>query len=52
MLSTFGTFWIGEALGVAWPGADLVLFPLGALFLIAGLIAAALARRAAVEGAA
>jgi uncharacterized membrane protein len=52
MLSAFGTFWIGEALGIAWPGADLVLFPLAALFLIAGLIAAALARRAAVEGAA
>ena len=48
MLSAFGTFWIGEALGIAWPGADLVLFPLAALF----LIAAALARRAAVEGAA
>jgi uncharacterized membrane protein len=52
MLSAFGTFWIGEGLGVAWPGADLVLFSLTALFLAAGLIAAALVRKAAVEGAA
>ncbi len=40
MLSAFGVFWTGEGLGVEWPGADLMLFPLAALFLVAGLILA------------
>ncbi|HEX6512341.1 MAG TPA: hypothetical protein VF157_08585 [Chloroflexota bacterium] len=33
MLTTFGTFWAGEGLGVDWPGADLVILVLLALFL-------------------
>ena len=37
MLSSFGVFWTGEGLGVAWPGADLFLLPLAAIFLLAGL---------------
>jgi Ca2+/H+ antiporter, TMEM165/GDT1 family len=37
MLSSFGTFWIGEGYGVDWPGGDL-----SALGLIAGFLAAAL----------
>lgn len=37
MLSAFGVFWTGEGLGVDWPGADLILLPLAALFLSAGL---------------
>jgi len=44
MLSAFGVFWTGEGLGVEWPGADLALFVLAALFLGAGLLAASLAR--------
>jgi uncharacterized membrane protein len=28
MLFTFATFWLGEALGVPWPGGDLFLVPL------------------------
>jgi Ca2+/H+ antiporter, TMEM165/GDT1 family len=31
LLSSFGTFWTGEAFGIAWPGADLSV-----LFLVAG----------------
>ena len=49
MLSAFGVFWIGEGLGAAWPGADLALFPIAALWLAAALLGAALARKAAVE---
>jgi len=33
MLSTFGTFWAGEGLGVEWPSADLSIMPLLGLYL-------------------
>ena len=49
MLSSFGVFWTGEGLGVPWPGADLAIVAFAALFLIAGLGAVTLARRASVE---
>ena len=49
MLSAFGVFWTGEGLGVAWPGHDLALFVFAALFLGAGLVASALARRPVME---
>jgi uncharacterized membrane protein len=45
MLSAFGVFWTGEGLGIEWPGHDLALFLFAALFLAAGLLAAAIARR-------
>ncbi len=45
MLSAFGVFWTGEGLGVAWPGHDMALIAFAALFLAAGLLASALARR-------
>jgi uncharacterized membrane protein len=44
MLSAFGIFWTGEGLGVAWPGGDLAIVALAALFLGVGLAAAAVAR--------
>lgn len=40
MLSAFGVFWTGEGLGVEWPGHDLALIGLAAMFLAAGLAAA------------
>jgi uncharacterized membrane protein len=49
MLSSFGVFWTGEGLGVPWPGADLAIVAFAALFLMAGLGAVTLARRASVE---
>ena len=44
MLSSFGTFWIGEGYGVDWPGGDLSV-----LGLIGGFLAAALASLWAVR---
>lgn len=42
MLSSFGVFWTGEGLGVSWPGADLSLLGLVAIFLITSLATASL----------
>ncbi len=42
LLLAYGTFWAGEALGLAWPGGDLFLLPLFAALLVAV--------RAAIEG--
>lgn len=50
MLSAFGVFWTGEGMGVDWPGADLILLPLAALFLLAGLLLARLARSSLERG--
>jgi uncharacterized membrane protein len=37
MLTTFGTFWAGEGLGVAWPGEESALLALGAVYVLAAL---------------
>jgi uncharacterized membrane protein len=46
MLTSFGTFWTGEGLGIAWWGADLSLLLLAAFYLAvsAALVAAARVR--------
>jgi uncharacterized membrane protein len=49
MLAAFGIFWTGEGLGVAWPGADLVIVAFAALFLAVGRAAVVLARRPSAE---
>lgn len=53
LISAFGVFWLGEGLGFAWPGADLVIIPLAVGVLTASLGAVRLARSsAAARGAA
>jgi uncharacterized membrane protein len=47
MLSTFGVFWTGEGLGIAWPGGDLALLAIGLLFLATAAGTAIAARRLA-----
>jgi len=38
LLTTFGTFWAGEGLRVNWPGNDLSLLWLAAVYVAAGLV--------------
>src|SRR2546430_171915 len=38
LLGSFGAFWIGEGLGVHWPGADLLILGLAGGFLILSLL--------------
>jgi uncharacterized membrane protein len=42
MLPAFGVFWIGEGLGITWPGADLSLIVFAAAFLAHGVASAEL----------
>ncbi len=45
LLSAFGAFWLGEGMGLDWPGGDLSLLFLSAAFLIVGLLTVPLCRR-------
>ncbi len=47
MLSAFGVFWVGEGLGLAWPGHDAAIVAFAAVFLAAGGVGVSLARRRA-----
>ncbi len=38
MLTTFGTFWAGEGLGVQWPFADAFILALAAIYLLASFV--------------
>lgn len=44
LLSAFGTFWVGEGLGVAWPAEDWSLVGLTVGFLLVALLAVPLCR--------
>ncbi len=44
LLSAFGTFWLGEGIGVDWPGADWSLLGLVAWYLLVALAAVRLSR--------
>ncbi len=46
LLSAFGSFWAGEGLGIAWPGADWSILGLVAAFLALALVTVPLCRRA------
>lgn len=52
LLSAFGVFWTGEAIGIAWPGADLAIIVFAAVFLGTGSAAIGLARGFGWRGAA
>jgi uncharacterized membrane protein len=49
LLSSFGVFWTGEGLGIAWPGGDAALAGFIIAFLLAGLLSVRAARQAAPE---
>jgi uncharacterized membrane protein len=49
LLSAFGTFWVGEGLGVAWPGQDWSILGLIASFLVTALLAVQMGRRRALN---
>lgn len=38
LLSAFGCFWVGEGIGLSWPGSDVALLALVVVFLVAALI--------------
>lgn len=44
LLTAFGVFWTGEGLGLQWPGSELALLALVALFAVIGLSTARLLR--------
>jgi len=45
LLCAFGIFWIGEGVGVPWPGEDLSIVVLAVLLLAAALTAVPITRR-------
>ncbi|MGH9169477.1 MAG: hypothetical protein ACRD0Z_01150 [Acidimicrobiales bacterium] len=51
MLTSFGVFWIGEGAGLQWPGSDLFLLALVALFCATAALGTRLMRRALPAGA-
>jgi uncharacterized membrane protein len=44
MLTTFGTFWAGEGIGVSWPGEDLAIIGLLAIFGVLAWLAVSVLR--------
>jgi uncharacterized membrane protein len=49
LLCSFGTFWVGEGMGFAWPGQDWSLAALNAGYLLAALVLVSYCRARAVR---
>lgn len=49
LLCSFGTFWVGEGMGLAWPGEDLAIPALNAGFLAAAVAAIPMCRARAAS---
>lgn len=49
MLTTFGTFWAGEGLGIAWPASDGAILALLAGYVVVALVGAAVVREMVSE---
>jgi uncharacterized membrane protein len=47
LLSAFGAFWVGEGVGLSWPGEDWSLLILTAGFLVVALISVRICRNTA-----
>lgn len=50
VLTTYGTFWAGEGLGILWPGQDVFLLVVAAVILVVSLLLTARLRRVHGEG--
>jgi uncharacterized membrane protein len=50
LLTTFGSFWATEGLGVSWPGGDVAILGLLALYLLTAVINISVERRGAHRG--
>ena len=49
LLCSFGTFWVGEGMGLSWPGEDLAIPALNAGFLVAAITAIPICRARAAS---
>jgi uncharacterized membrane protein len=47
MLTSFGVFWAGEGVGVAWPGEDVAILAIAAFMLGFALLGVAVLQRRA-----
>jgi Ca2+/H+ antiporter, TMEM165/GDT1 family len=45
LLAAFGTFWVGEGLGISWPGADWAILGLAIGFLLVAVLTTSLSRQ-------